>query len=199
MSPSGRRRAPSPPHRPRLRTTRHPGLPLRPTFQGLQAAWQHHDTTYAEITLPQETQHAAAAFTLHPALLDAALHATDLAQSDEPHKAQQTALPFAWSGVTVHAKAQPRCGWPSPPRRTTAYGSNSPTRQAIRSPWWRSWPCGPSPPTRSRQRATVPITPLYLVEWTALPSATTPPGSGADRAEGSSTRSWAALGPQAAQ
>ncbi|RXS56053.1 polyketide synthase dehydratase domain-containing protein, partial [Streptomyces sioyaensis] len=175
------------------------GYHYGPTFQGLQAAWQHHDTTYAEITLPQETQHAAAAFTLHPALLDAALHATDLAQSDEPHKAQQTALPFAWSGVTVHAKGATSL------RVAITTTANDGVRLQLADP-------AGNPVAVVEELAMRPVsadqiaaardgadTPLYLVEWTALPSATTPPGSGADRAEGSSTRSWAALGPQAAQ
>ncbi|TXC93908.1 type I polyketide synthase [Streptomyces sp. ISID311] len=79
------------------------GYHYGPTFQGLQAAWQHHNTTYAEITLPQETQHDAAAFTLHPALLDAALHANLFHEADGQGSAEGPRLPFAWSGVTVHA------------------------------------------------------------------------------------------------
>ncbi|RXS58994.1 type I polyketide synthase, partial [Streptomyces sioyaensis] len=78
------------------------GYHYGPTFQGLQAAWQHHDTTYAEVTLPEETQHAAA-FTLHPALLDAALHANLFHEADGQGSAEGPRLPFAWSGVTVHA------------------------------------------------------------------------------------------------
>ncbi|MFI1161822.1 type I polyketide synthase [Streptomyces sioyaensis] len=79
------------------------GYHYGPTFQGLQAAWQHDNTTYAEITLPQETQHDAAAYTLHPALLDAALHANLFHEADGQGSAEGPRLPFAWSGVTVHA------------------------------------------------------------------------------------------------
>ncbi|PJJ06169.1 acyl transferase domain-containing protein [Streptomyces sp. 2333.5] len=79
------------------------GYHYGPTFQGLQAAWQHDNTTYAEITLPRESQHDAAAFTLHPALLDAALHANLFHEADDQGSAEGPRLPFAWSGVTVHA------------------------------------------------------------------------------------------------
>ncbi|MFI1742812.1 polyketide synthase dehydratase domain-containing protein, partial [Streptomyces sioyaensis] len=174
------------------------GYHYGPTFQGLQAAWQHDNTTYAEITLPQETQHDAAAFTLHPALLDAALHATDLAQGDEPQEAQQTALPFAWSGVTVHATGATSL------RVAITTTANDGVRLQLADP-------AGNPVAVVEELAMRPVsadqiaaardgadTPLYLVEWTALPSATTPPGSGANRA-GGGTRSWAALGPQAAQ
>ncbi|MFF7234186.1 KR domain-containing protein [Streptomyces sioyaensis] len=174
------------------------GYHYGPTFQGLQAAWQHDNTTYAEITLPQETQHDATAYTLHPALLDAALHATDLAQGDEPHEAQQTALPFAWSGVTVHATGATSL------RVAITTTANDGVRLQLADP-------AGNPVAVVEELAMRPVsadqiaaardgadTPLYLVEWTALPSATTPPRSGANRAEGD-TRTWAALGPQAAQ
>ncbi|MEJ2856223.1 MULTISPECIES: SDR family NAD(P)-dependent oxidoreductase [unclassified Saccharothrix] len=71
------------------------GLNYGPTFQGLQAAWKQDDTTYAEVTLQGEPD----TFGLHPALLDGALHALAADIGDgRPH------LPFAWSGVTLHAE-----------------------------------------------------------------------------------------------
>jgi acyl transferase domain-containing protein/short-subunit dehydrogenase/acyl carrier protein len=73
------------------------GLVYGPVFQGLRAAWRSGDDVYAEVTLPEGSD--AASFGLHPALLDAALHAVSLtsAAGDEP------ALPFAWSRVVLHA------------------------------------------------------------------------------------------------
>ncbi|MEU2273104.1 SDR family NAD(P)-dependent oxidoreductase, partial [Streptomyces olindensis] len=74
------------------------GYEYGPTFQGATAAWTQPDgTLHAEITLPQTADPAG--HTIHPALLDAALHplATRTTTTGE------TQLPFAWTGVTVHA------------------------------------------------------------------------------------------------
>ncbi|WP_042374973.1 type I polyketide synthase, partial [Streptacidiphilus neutrinimicus] len=76
-----------------------------PTFRGLRAAWVRGQEVFAEVALPEEGAAEAAGFGLHPALLDAALHATALqsagtAESDQP---AQGRLPFSWSGVTLHA------------------------------------------------------------------------------------------------
>ncbi|MDV6287593.1 polyketide synthase dehydratase domain-containing protein [Streptomyces sp. UP1A-1] len=50
------------------------GLRYGPAFQGLRAAWRHGDTLFAEVTLPDHLIDGGA-YGLHPALLDAALHA----------------------------------------------------------------------------------------------------------------------------
>ncbi|MFC6784405.1 polyketide synthase dehydratase domain-containing protein, partial [Streptomyces atroolivaceus] len=54
------------------------------------------DDLYAEVSLPHDTD--TTGHTLHPALLDAALHALLVADPDAPLR-----VPFSWSGVTVHA------------------------------------------------------------------------------------------------
>ncbi|GAA0401813.1 SDR family NAD(P)-dependent oxidoreductase [Streptomyces luteireticuli] len=71
------------------------GYGYGPLFQGLRAAWRRGPETYAEVALPEDA--GAQAFGLHPALLDAALHAIGL---DEDRGLE---LPFAWTGVTLHA------------------------------------------------------------------------------------------------
>ncbi|MGW7192886.1 SDR family NAD(P)-dependent oxidoreductase, partial [Streptomyces sp. NPDC054838] len=78
------------------------GYGYGPLFQGLRAAWRRGDELYAEIALPAHARTDAAPFALHPALLDAALHAERIfdADTDGPVRA---ALPFVWNGVTVHA------------------------------------------------------------------------------------------------
>nr|WP_051838235.1 type I polyketide synthase [Streptomyces sp. NRRL WC-3742] len=74
------------------------GYRYGPAFQGLRAAWRAADgTLYAEVELPEGPAADAGAYGLHPALLDAALHL--LAGGGQPG----LLLPFAWSGVTVHA------------------------------------------------------------------------------------------------
>ncbi|MFI1090790.1 type I polyketide synthase, partial [Streptomyces sp. NPDC020939] len=85
------------------------GYEYGPLFQGLRAAWRHPDgDVSAEITLPaDDTNTDTGGFGIHPALLDAALHALLLTE-EENAAAQEGAkppvlLPFAWSGVTLHA------------------------------------------------------------------------------------------------
>ncbi|WP_405365494.1 SDR family NAD(P)-dependent oxidoreductase [Kitasatospora sp. NBC_00039] len=79
------------------------GYDYGPVFQGLRAAWQRGDEIFAEIALPEGEQGVAAAFGLHPALLDAALQAADLAFPDAGTGDDATLLPFAWNDVTLHA------------------------------------------------------------------------------------------------
>ncbi|MFF4402836.1 SDR family NAD(P)-dependent oxidoreductase, partial [Streptomyces sp. NPDC001480] len=87
-------------------TDHYPALAARgyeygPAFQGLRAAWRRGDSeVLAEVAL-DEAQHAdAAAFGLHPALLDAALHAAGLLDGAGETRLR---LPFSWSGVGLHA------------------------------------------------------------------------------------------------
>ncbi|MGW7064430.1 SDR family NAD(P)-dependent oxidoreductase [Streptomyces sp. NPDC054904] len=77
------------------------GFDYGPAFQGLRAAWLHGDAVYAEVSLDEETAGTADWFGLHPALLDATLHAAGLGSLVE--NTGQGRLPFAWSGVRLHA------------------------------------------------------------------------------------------------
>nr|WP_220449747.1 type I polyketide synthase [Nonomuraea longispora] len=78
------------------------GLEYGPLFQGLVAAWQHEDAVFAEIALPEQGHAEAGRFGLHPALLDASLHAAALGDL-VPRAEGRPYLPFAWSGVELHA------------------------------------------------------------------------------------------------
>nr|QGA70078.1 type I polyketide synthase [Streptomyces sp.] len=76
------------------------GYDYGPAFQGLRAVWRRGDETFAEVELPVERE----GFALHPALFDAALHADGLAADGSPADGEATArLPFAWTGVSLHA------------------------------------------------------------------------------------------------
>ena len=80
------------------------GLEYGPAFQGLRGVWRRGEELLAEVALPEGTQPAAEAFGLHPALLDAALHA--LMASLAGASGADTGgvrLPFSWSGVGLHA------------------------------------------------------------------------------------------------
>ncbi|MFF6788759.1 type I polyketide synthase [Streptomyces filamentosus] len=75
------------------------GLEYGPLFQGLTAAWTAGDgEVFAEAALPESAHGDADAFALHPALLDAALHAVGLSGS-----VGEGGLPFAWTDVEVFA------------------------------------------------------------------------------------------------
>nr|BAH02269.1 polyketide synthase [Streptomyces platensis] len=76
------------------------GYGYGPVFQGLRAAWTLGDDTYAEVEIPAGDQTDTDRYELHPALLDAALHASSL-QGDEAGAGQL--LPFAWTGVSLYA------------------------------------------------------------------------------------------------
>jgi acyl transferase domain-containing protein len=80
------------------------GYDYGPAFRGLRVAWRHGDDVYAEVELPQPERAAAGAYTLHPALLDAALHAA-LALSGPAGAGDPgpLLLPFAFTGVAVDA------------------------------------------------------------------------------------------------
>ncbi|MFF5900963.1 type I polyketide synthase, partial [Streptomyces argenteolus] len=75
------------------------GMVYGPVFQGLTAAWRHGNEIYAEATLPEHARSEAERFGLHPALLDAALHAVALTDA----VGQGPTLPFTWSKVALHA------------------------------------------------------------------------------------------------
>ncbi|MFF3857556.1 polyketide synthase dehydratase domain-containing protein, partial [Micromonospora sp. NPDC002575] len=76
------------------------GYDYGPAFRGLRAAWRSGDEVFAEVGLPESEQLSAHRFCLHPALLDAALHPVALGLVGE-HAAG--ALPFTWSGASLHA------------------------------------------------------------------------------------------------
>ncbi|MFC7532066.1 SDR family NAD(P)-dependent oxidoreductase, partial [Actinoplanes sp. GCM10030250] len=76
------------------------GYRYGPAFRHLRHVWQHGAEIYAEVTLDAGDQLGTAGFALHPALLDAALHPV-VGLTGDP--AGPPRLPFAWSGVRVHA------------------------------------------------------------------------------------------------
>ncbi|WP_345025208.1 type I polyketide synthase, partial [Streptomyces sedi] len=70
------------------------GFGYGPAFRGLRAAWRAGGEVFAEVALPEGVK--AEGFGLHPALLDAALHAVGLT-------GHEGGLPFSWTGVRLHA------------------------------------------------------------------------------------------------
>ncbi|MEU7205645.1 type I polyketide synthase [Streptomyces sp. NPDC045470] len=74
-----------------------------PAFHGLRAAWRRGTEVFAEVVLPEEVAQQAGTFGLHPALLDAALHASFLSQPAAAQETGQVTMPFAWTDVALHA------------------------------------------------------------------------------------------------
>ncbi|WP_254390390.1 SDR family NAD(P)-dependent oxidoreductase, partial [Streptomyces sp. AC550_RSS872] len=72
-----------------------------PAFHGLRAAWSQGREVFAEVRLPQELHEAAGEYLLHPALLDAALHAVGLGELLDAGAGPLR--PFAWNDVALHA------------------------------------------------------------------------------------------------
>ncbi|MFG2722026.1 type I polyketide synthase, partial [Streptomyces sp. NPDC048416] len=72
------------------------GLVYGPVFRGLRAAWRLGGDVFAEVVLPEGV--GVEGFGVHPAVLDAALHAVGLTGVGE-----RAGLPFAWSGVELFA------------------------------------------------------------------------------------------------
>ncbi|GGS66403.1 type I polyketide synthase [Streptomyces cinerochromogenes] len=83
------------------------GVEYDGAFRGLRAAWLYDGDVLAEVALPEEAAEDAGRFGLHPALLDAALHAAALL-APRGTAAPGPRLPFAWTDVAVHADGPDR-------------------------------------------------------------------------------------------
>ncbi|MEU3574108.1 type I polyketide synthase, partial [Kitasatospora sp. NPDC036755] len=77
------------------------GYGYGPSFQGLRAVWTRGEEVFAEVELPEQLRGEAGRYGLHPALLDAALHATSFGAVAQGEG--RLLLPFAWNGVRLHA------------------------------------------------------------------------------------------------
>ncbi|KMS65733.1 hypothetical protein ACH49_30535, partial [Streptomyces leeuwenhoekii] len=81
------------------------GYAYGPVFQGLRSVWRRGDEVFAEVALPEEQRKEADRYGIHPALLDAALHAGMLgaAAPTDGQEPDAPVLPFAWNGLVLHA------------------------------------------------------------------------------------------------
>ncbi|WP_275892786.1 SDR family NAD(P)-dependent oxidoreductase [Streptomyces actuosus] len=79
------------------------GYTYGPAFQGLRAVWRDGADVHADVRLTADQQAEAERCGLHPALLDAVLHAWLAAGQAGSDSAGAVRLPFAWSGVTLSA------------------------------------------------------------------------------------------------
>ncbi|WEV29013.1 type I polyketide synthase [Streptomyces sp. 71268] len=166
------------------RTVALDGFAYGPSFQGLQAVWHVGDDVYGEVELPEPYRAEALRYGVHPALLDAALHAGLVGSTWE-----QVLLPFAWNGVrrsrTGAARLRVRL---SPAGQdamsllvTDESGAPVVTVAALRA--------RPVSPAQLRAAGRTPAgDALFRVEWAAAGPGTAD-AAGADEAE------WALVGP----
>ncbi|OBB64460.1 type I polyketide synthase [Mycobacterium sp. 852014-50255_SCH5639931] len=77
------------------------GYGYGPAFRGLTATWVRGDEVFAEVRLP-DAAGGASGFGVHPALLDAAMHAVIMAQQAAGQPVD-VMLPFSWQDVSLHA------------------------------------------------------------------------------------------------
>ena len=78
------------------------GLEYGPVFQGLGAVWQLDGELFAEVSLADSEHDRAELFGMHPALLDAALHASELSDGLREQDSTTVPLPFSWRDVRLH-------------------------------------------------------------------------------------------------
>ncbi|WP_067186442.1 type I polyketide synthase [Microtetraspora niveoalba] len=99
------------------------GLAYGEVFRGLSAVWLRGEEIFAEVRLPEREEAGARRYGLHPALLDAVLHAlaaralTGGAADAGPTTA---GLPFSWTGVSLRAS-----GATTLRARLTPYGDDA--------------------------------------------------------------------------
>ncbi|GAA3219253.1 SDR family NAD(P)-dependent oxidoreductase [Actinocorallia longicatena] len=84
------------------------GYGYGPAFQGVRALWRRDEEVFAEISAAPDGVEPAG-FGVHPALLDAVMHAALLIPGGQGPlgDGQGVALPFAWEGIRQHAAAGP--------------------------------------------------------------------------------------------
>ncbi|MFD5430187.1 SDR family NAD(P)-dependent oxidoreductase, partial [Streptomyces sp. NPDC127084] len=153
------------------------GFGYGPVFQGLRAAWRRDGDLFAEVALPDSALDEAAAFGLHPALLDAALHVSIL---EEQEGEESPSIPFSWSGVQLHAT-----GAAVLRVRVSPDGGSVAVADAHGLPVAdvRNITARPVSADRLDGGAGEEREALYQVEWLPVPGPVTP------------TTSWAFLGP----
>ncbi|MBY8338471.1 SDR family NAD(P)-dependent oxidoreductase [Streptomyces sp. KC 17012] len=79
------------------------GLAYGPAFRCVRAMWRRGDELFAEVRLPDAELGRSNRFGVHPALLDAALHAALLGGSANSSGAPGAVrVPFTWNGFRLH-------------------------------------------------------------------------------------------------
>nr|QGA89385.1 type I polyketide synthase [Streptomyces conglobatus] len=163
------------------------GYGYGPVFQGLRRAWRRGDEVFAEVALPEQVTDADR-YGMHPALLDAALHAIGLGHGLSTEAgAGQARLPFSWRGVTLHATGASALRVRLSPAAddgialavADATGRPVATVEALTLRTVSLDQLAPASPDHNT---------LFRVDWATLPTAQTDPGTAPE------TGRWAVIG-----
>ena len=139
------------------------GYRYGPVFQGLRGAWLDGADVLAEVVLPESAQPGPEMFGLHPALLDAVMHAKLFGATAGDQAGVVVA--FSWSGVRLHRGGAGRV------RARLRTGANGTLAIEV------SDPAG-NPVASIAELRTRPITErprargqgLWSLEWTEIPT-----------------------------
>ncbi|MFD4139640.1 SDR family NAD(P)-dependent oxidoreductase [Streptomyces sp. NPDC058572] len=142
------------------------GYDYGPTFQGVRAAWRDGDRTYAEVELPGDS--GGEGFGIHPALFDAALQSGVIMLTDRDGSGHR--MPFSWTGVRLEREGVTRLRV-----RAVATGESSVRLDAVDDSGAavvsvRSIVVRPVEQARLDDAQRGQRTPLYQVDWTAVPA-----------------------------
>ncbi|MGW5640034.1 beta-ketoacyl synthase N-terminal-like domain-containing protein, partial [Streptomyces sp. NPDC003832] len=143
------------------------GYGYGPAFQGLRAVWRRGGEVFAEVELGESQRAEAARFGIHPALLDAALHANGFGEFGGDDAVLR--LPFAWTGVSLFAAGADRLrvriteAGEDALRVEVADGTGQPVAE-IRSLVLRPVSAAALGGTRDTE-----LDGLFRTEWTSLP------------------------------
>ncbi|WP_443033248.1 SDR family NAD(P)-dependent oxidoreductase [Streptomyces sp. AMCC400023] len=165
------------------------GLDYGPAFQGLTALWQADGALHAHVALPDaddpegettpgrgEDGHA-----LHPALLDAALQplALGILGADRTAStAVPAGLPFAWSGVRLHATGAAELHVRLTPTDDGGVSVRATTPDGLPVLDIATLTLRAPAPVQAARSAQPRTEPLYRLEWPAVPLSTAPAPDG---------------------
>ncbi|MFE5858909.1 polyketide synthase dehydratase domain-containing protein, partial [Streptomyces sp. NPDC056500] len=145
------------------------GYGYGPTFQGLRKAWRLGNDVYAEVALPEDQHDNAAHYGIHPALLDAALHANALNTRPDPN--QPIHLPFTWNNVTLHATGATTLRvrlTPTAPNTITLFAADGSGRAVLTADSMVSRPLAEGQLRSGGDNSLRDA--LFLVQWTEVPA-----------------------------
>ncbi|MET7394197.1 amino acid adenylation domain-containing protein [Dactylosporangium sp. NPDC005572] len=151
------------------------GYQYGPVFRGLRAVWGYGGDVYAEVALPDGV--GAGGFGLHPALLDAALHALQYVGPDRAATPGEVRLPFEWSGVRLHAvgatvlRVRIAADGPDTYRLTLVDADGQPVCTV------ESLTLRPISRDRLAAAGTATLDMLFTVDWTPVPVSAAPIGA----------------------
>jgi polyketide synthase 12 len=166
------------------------GFEYGPAFQGLREVWRRGAEIFAEVALPEQERGRAQRFGLHPALLDAVLHAVGAERLADGARAERDgiSLPFAWEGVRLYATGASALRACLSPAGTDGVSLVLAEESGAPVATVRSLATRPIAPEQleSAHRREEPSP--YRVDWVAAPAA-----------ESVGERRWAALGAGGAE